>query len=57
VRPEFFAEYGAVDEAALLRSRVLSLFLCSILAIHARAVGDGTVERECLAALDRTVTG
>jgi aminoglycoside phosphotransferase (APT) family kinase protein len=57
VRPEFFAEYGAVDEAALLRSRVLSLFLCSILAIHARAVGDGTVEWECLAALDRTVTG
>jgi len=48
-RSEFFSVYGAVEEPALVRARVLSLFLCAVLAIHARAEGLADVERESLA--------
>ena len=54
-RREFFAVYGDVSEAALLRARVLSLFLCAVLALHARQEGLPHVERESLAGLDRTL--
>ena len=54
-RTAFFAEYGPVHEAALLRARVLSLFLCAVLAIHARHEGLEDVERESLAGLERTL--
>jgi aminoglycoside phosphotransferase (APT) family kinase protein len=54
-RREFFAVYGDVSEAALLRARVLSLFLCAVLALHARQEGLPQVERESLAGLDRTL--
>jgi len=54
-RAAFFEEYGAVDEEALLRARVLSLFLCAALALHARAEGLEQVERESLDGLRRTL--
>ncbi len=54
-RPAFFAEYGQVSEEGLLRARVLSLFLCAVLALHARAEGLEHVERESLAGLERTL--
>ena len=54
-RAAFFDEYGPVEEAGLLRSRVLSLFLCAVLALHARAEGLEHVERESLDGLERTL--
>ena len=54
-RSEFLATYGPVREAALLRARVLSLFLCAALALHARAERLPAIERESLAGLERTV--
>ena len=54
-RPAFFAEYGEVPEDGLLRARVLSIFLSTVLAIHARHEGLEHVERESLAALERTL--
>ena len=54
-RAAFFDEYGAVGEEGLLRARVLSLFLCAVLALHARAEGLGEVERESLDGLERTL--
>jgi len=52
---DFVAEYGSVPEDALLRARVLSIFLCAVLAIHARHVGLEDVERESLGGLERTL--
>ena len=54
-RPSFFAEYGEVPEDGLLRARVLSIFLCAVLALHARHEGLQQVERESLAGLERTL--
>ena len=54
-RAGFFSEYGEVPEEGLLRARVLSIFLCAVLAIHARHVGLAEVERESLAGLERTL--
>lgn len=54
-RSDFVAEYGSVPEDALLRARVLSIFLCAVLAIHARHVGLEDVERESLGGLERTL--
>ena len=54
-RPSFFAEYGEVPEDGLLRARVLSIFLCAALALHARHEGLEHVERESLAGLERTL--
>jgi aminoglycoside phosphotransferase (APT) family kinase protein len=56
-RPDFLAAYGPASEAALLRARVLSLFLCTALAIHARHEGLPAIERESLAGLERTLDG
>lgn len=55
-RAAFFEEYGPVGQEGLLRARVLSLFLCAVLALHARAEGLGHVERESLDGLERTLT-
>jgi aminoglycoside phosphotransferase (APT) family kinase protein len=55
-RPQFFAEYGAVPEDGLLRARVLSIFLCAVLAVHARHEGLEQLERESVASLERTLT-
>ena len=56
-RTAFFEEYGAVGEEGLLRARVLSLFLCAALALHARAEGLEYVEQESLDGLERTLAG
>jgi aminoglycoside phosphotransferase (APT) family kinase protein len=47
--------YGPLDEAQLLRARVLALSLCAALAGHARAEGLAEVEREALAGLARAL--
>ena len=54
-RHAFFDEYGPVPESGLLRARVLSLFLCAVLALHARQEGLELVEREAIGGLDRTL--
>ena len=54
-RQRFLAEYGPVDEEARLRARVLAFFLGVTLALYARDVGNTSLERECLAGLDRTL--
>ena len=46
-----------MGEEGLLRARVLSLFLCAVLALHARAEGLEQVERESLDGLERTLAG
>lgn len=56
-REAFLHEYGSVGEPALLRARVLSLFLCALLALHARDEGLPAVERGALAGLERTLRG
>ena len=53
----FFDAYGPVGEDGLLRARVLSLFLCAVLALHARAEGLEHIERESLDGLERTLAG
>ena len=54
-RAAFLDAYGSVDEKGLLRARVLSLFLCTILALYAHDVGYASLESEALASLDRTL--
>ena len=54
-RERFFATYGRVDDERLLRARVLALFLGVTLAAYARDVGNARLERECVAALERTL--
>jgi aminoglycoside phosphotransferase (APT) family kinase protein len=54
-RAAFVSEYGELGEERLLRSRVLSLYLCSLLALYARDVGAARLERESIAALERTL--
>jgi aminoglycoside phosphotransferase (APT) family kinase protein len=55
-REAFLAEYGPVDEARLLRARVLALFLSAALAVYGRHEGLEAIEREAVAALERTLT-
>ena len=61
VRPEdrrpLLDAYGPLDEAQLLRARVLALSLCAALAGHARAEGLAAIEREALAGLTRALEG
>ena len=47
--------YGRVDDEQLLRARVLALFLGVTLAAYARDVDNARLERECVAALERTL--
>jgi aminoglycoside phosphotransferase (APT) family kinase protein len=54
-RPAFIEAYGPLDEAQLLRARVLALSLCSALALFARAEGHPALERECVEGLARIV--
>ena len=53
-RAEFFAAYGRVSQAQLLRARVLSLFMCATLVIHGSNEGLDDVVREALEGLQRT---
>lgn len=54
-RARFVAEYGQVDDESKLRARVLALFMGVTLANYARNVGPASLERECLAGLERTL--
>jgi len=54
-RGAFLEAYGPLDEAQLLRARVVALSLCAALAGHARAEGLAEVEREALAGLARAL--
>jgi aminoglycoside phosphotransferase (APT) family kinase protein len=54
-RGEFRAAYGEPTEAQLLRGRVLSLFLCGILALWGEHEGVASVKREALEGLERTL--
>jgi aminoglycoside phosphotransferase (APT) family kinase protein len=54
-RQAFLDAYGPVNEAQLVRARVLALQLCAVLARYGRLVGLRGVEREGLAGLERTI--
>lgn len=54
-REAFFAAYGQVGQASLLRARVLALFLCATLGVYARSTGQAALEREMLDGLRRTL--
>ena len=54
-RPAFLDAYGPVDEAQLLRARVLALSICAALALYAHAERLPRVEREALAGLARAL--
>lgn len=54
-RAAFFSQYGEVSEPSLLRARVLALNLSAVLARYGRDEGNGPVEREAFASLDRAV--
>jgi aminoglycoside phosphotransferase (APT) family kinase protein len=54
-RAKFRAAYGEPTEAQLLRGRILSLFLCGILALWGDHEGVRAVKREALAGLERTL--
>jgi aminoglycoside phosphotransferase (APT) family kinase protein len=55
-RAEFLDAYGPVTEGQLLRARVLSLFLCSILALYGHHEGMSRLRDEAIAGLARTCT-
>jgi aminoglycoside phosphotransferase (APT) family kinase protein len=54
-RSAFLDAYGPVNEAQLLRARVLAIQLCAVLAHYGRLEGNAGVEREALAGLERTL--
>jgi len=54
-RAEVVAAYGELTAQQLLRSRVLAIQLCAVLARYGRAEGAPAVEREALSGLERTV--
>ena len=54
-RERFVDAYGGIDAEAAVRARVLALFLGLTLAMYARDVRHGALERECLAGLERTL--
>jgi aminoglycoside phosphotransferase (APT) family kinase protein len=56
VRAAFFAEYGDVDDATLLRARVVALFLSAALLEYAHHEGLPSVEREAVASLERAAS-
>jgi aminoglycoside phosphotransferase (APT) family kinase protein len=54
-RAAFAAEYGPMAPDALLRARVLAVFLSATLAVYGRERRDVALERGAVAALDRSV--
>jgi aminoglycoside phosphotransferase (APT) family kinase protein len=52
-RRAFLDSYGTVNEAQLLRARVLAFQLCAALAHYGRVEGNTSVEREAVAGLER----
>jgi aminoglycoside phosphotransferase (APT) family kinase protein len=56
-RADFLEAYGPVARAALVRSRVLSLMLCAVLAAYGLDAGSEALVRDSLDGLDRTMVG
>ena len=56
VRPAFFAEYGDVDDATLLRARVIAFHLGAALLEFGHVERLPSLEREALASLDRAAS-
>jgi aminoglycoside phosphotransferase (APT) family kinase protein len=56
-REAFHEEYGPVDDARLLRARVLTVSIWGVLAEYAHDVGLERLGREAVAGLDRAVAG
>ncbi len=54
-RPAFEAAYGPLDQAALLRARVLAVFLCGALALYAASERMANLEREAVTSLERSL--
>ena len=54
-RAAFLDAYGPVNEAQLLRARVLAIQLCAVLARYGRLEGVAGVEREAVAGLERSL--
>jgi len=54
-RGAFLDAYGPVNEAQLLRARVLAVQLCAALAHYGRVEGNTGVEREAVAGLERSL--
>ena len=54
-RGAFLDAYGPVNEAQLLRARVLAVQLCAALAHYGRVEGNTGVEREAVAGLERAL--
>ena len=54
-RAAFLAAYGPVNEAQLLRARVLAIQLCAALAEYARVEDNAGVEREAVGGLERAL--
>ena len=55
-RGAFFAEYGDVDDATLLRARTVAVFLGAALLEFAHHEGLGSIEREARASLERAAS-
>jgi hypothetical protein len=55
-RPAFFAGYGEVDDATLLRAREIAIFLGCALLEYGVHEGVPAIEREARAALERTLS-
>ena len=56
-RAAFLDAYGPVNEAQLLRARVLAIQLCAVLARYGRLEGMAGVEGEAVAGLERALEG
>ena len=54
-RPAFVEAYGALDHAALLRARVLAVFLSGTLALYADAEDLPALKREASQSLERAI--
>jgi aminoglycoside phosphotransferase (APT) family kinase protein len=54
-RGDFLRAYGSVDDACLLRARVIALMIGAVLAQYAHDQGDVTLEREARASIERAL--
>lgn len=54
-RERFVAAYGSIDDATMVRARLLALFLSAALALYARAQGMRALEAETLNGLERAL--
>ena len=55
-RGAFFAAYGDVDDATLLRARAVAFFLNAAIVEYSHHEGLGSVEREAVASLERAAS-